>query len=79
MFFQLMTFKTLSKLLRDDLGTPDLFSVKSLGPQRIILKRDDTYGLESVIQNLSCGHGMTYAGLNRLNNKLGWLVVTKRN
>jgi hypothetical protein len=77
MFMQLLSFSTIYKLIEDEKGTPDLYSVKGTGPQSVKLTRDNAYGLEPVLHHVSSGFGMTLTDFKLLNTKLGWLIVTQ--
>jgi len=77
MFIQLLSFSTIYKLIEDEKGTPDLYSVKGTGPQSVKLTRDSAYGLEKILHNVSSGFGMTLTDFELLNTKLGWLIVTQ--
>ena len=77
LLIQLLSFSTIYKLIQDEKGTPDLYSVKGTGPQSVKLTRDNSYGLETVLHHISSNFGMTLTDFNRLNTKLGWLIVTQ--
>ena len=77
MFIQLLSFSTIYKLIEDEKGTPDLYSVKGTGPQSVKLTRDNAYGLEKILHHVSSGFGMTLTDFNHLNTKLGWLIVSQ--
>ena len=77
MLLRLLTFNTVNQLIQEEKGTPDLFSVKGMGSGKVKLTRDNAYGLESVLYQVSNGFGMTPNKFNRLDTKLGWLIVTQ--
>jgi hypothetical protein len=77
MFMQLLSFRTICKLIQDERGTPDLYSVKGAGPRSVKLTRDNSHGLETVLRHVNNGFGMTLGDFNRLDTKLGWLIVTR--
>ena len=77
MFIRLLSFSTIHQLMQDEHAPPDLYSVKGAGPRSVKLTRDNCYGLETVLRHVGNGFGMTLSDFNRLDTKLGWLIVTQ--
>lgn len=77
MLLQLLSFNAVYKLLEEEKGTPDLYSVEGMGPQNVRLTRDDAYGLEAVLHHVSSDFGMSLSDFNRLNTNLGWVIVAR--
>ena len=77
MLLRLLSFSTVNQLIQEEKGTPDLYSVKGMGRRKVKLTRDNAYGLESVLNHVSNGFGMTVNKFNRLDSKLGWVIVTQ--
>ena len=76
MFIRLLSFSMIHQLIQDERATPDLYSVKGTGPRSVKLTRDNSCGLETVLRHVNNGFGMTLSDFNRLDTKLGWLIVT---
>ena len=77
MLLRLLSFETVNRLILEEKGTPDLFSIKATGLRKVRLTRDNAYGLESMLHHVSSGFGMTVNRFNRLDSKLGWMIVTQ--
>ncbi len=77
MLVQLLSFSAIYELIQEEKGTPDLFSVKGTGRQSVKLTRDNSHGLEAALHHISSSFGMTLTDFDRLNTKLGWLIVIR--
>lgn len=77
MLLRLLSFSTINQLIQEEKGTPDLYSVKGMGLGKVKLTRDNAYGLEAALRHVSSGFGMTVNNFNRLNTRLGWVIVNQ--
>ncbi|MCH8216049.1 MAG: hypothetical protein IH892_04680 [Planctomycetes bacterium] len=76
MFVQLISAKTLFNIIEERRSMPDFYRLKSVDKWTVCLTRDNASGLEAPLRYVSCGHGMSYRGLNYLATKVGWMLVT---
>ncbi len=76
MFVQLISAKTLFNIIEERRSIPDFYRLKCVDKRTVCLTRDNSFGLETPLRYVGCGHGMSYRGLNYLAAKIGWMLVT---